>query len=84
MPNVKTAISLDESIFAQVDDLAREMQVSRSWLFARAVEEFIERHENRQLLAALNAAYEDAPTPEEARLRREARQQQRQIVEGEW
>ena len=84
MPNVKTAISLDETLFAQIDDLAREMQIPRSRLFAQAVEEFIQRHENRQLLVALNAAYEDAPTAEEEALQRRMRQQQRQMVEGEW
>ena len=84
MPDVKTVISLDESLLAQVDELAREMQVSRSRFFAQAVEEFIERHENRQLLAALNAAQDDAPAAEEELLQREMRRRQRQLVEDEW
>lgn len=84
MVNVKTAISLNESLFEQVNDLARELQISRSYLFARAVEEFIQRYENRQLLEALNAAYDDSPAPGEQALQREMRRRHRQLTEGQW
>ncbi|MBV7334347.1 hypothetical protein KFU94_40155 [Chloroflexi bacterium TSY] len=62
---VKTAISLEDSLFEKVEALMKELQISRSRLFALAVQEFIERHENRRLLAALNAAYDDFPDEEE-------------------
>ena len=39
MASIKTAISLQQSLFEQVDTLARELQVSRSRLFALAIEE---------------------------------------------
>ncbi len=84
MASIKTAISLRESLFEQVEALAEEMRVSRSRLFALAVEEFIRRHRSRQLLDQLDRAYEDAPDPAEQVLRRRMRHQHRQIVEGEW
>ena len=58
MANVKTAISLQRPLFEQVDALAQELQISRSRLFVLAVEAFIRRYQNRQLLEAINEAYQ--------------------------
>jgi metal-responsive CopG/Arc/MetJ family transcriptional regulator len=84
MTNVKTAISLQQSLFEQVEALAQELQISRSRLFVLAVEAFIQRYQNRQLLAAINEAYDDLPDSEEQSLRHQRRQQHRQMVEGQW
>ena len=84
MTTKKTAISLQQSLFEQVDALARQLHVSRSQVFALAVEEYIQRHQNRKLLAAINAAYEASPGVEEQTLRREMRRQHRQLVDGPW
>ncbi len=84
MVNVKTAISLQKSLFERVDDLAQELQVPRSHLFVLAVEEFIQRHENRRLLEALNDAYDDVPDSDEQVLRDRMRQRHRELVEGQW
>lgn len=84
MPTVKTAISIQESVFDQVNALAEELQIPRSQLFVLAVEEFIKRHENRMIFEALNEVYADAPDPEEGALHEGMRRQQRQLVEGQW
>ena len=84
MTNVRTAISIPEPLFEQVKELAEKSKISRSRLFVLAVEDFIRRHENRRLLEALNAAYDDAPDPEEQTLRQNMRSQHRQMVEGQW
>ena len=68
----------------RVDALARELGMSRSHLFALAVKDFVHRHENRQLLEALNTAYDDSPDPEEQALREKMRPRHRQLVEGQW
>ena len=81
---VKTAISLEESLFERVETLAKELNISRSHLFALAAQEFVRRYENRRLLDAINAAYEDLPDPDEQALRQKMRVQHRQLVEGEW
>ena len=83
MANVKTAISIQQSLFEQADALARELHISRSRLFALAVEDFMQRYENQRLLERINDAYADI-TPEEQALLRRMRRQQRQMVEGEW
>ncbi len=84
MPNVKTAISMEEPLFKEVDALAREMRLPRSQLFVKAVEEFIERHRNQQLLQKINEAYADEPDPAERDYRSRMRSHHRRIVEGQW
>jgi metal-responsive CopG/Arc/MetJ family transcriptional regulator len=61
MPNVKTAISIEKPIFDQVNDLARNLNISRSRLFVMAAQEFIQRHANMKLLQTINDAYDDLP-----------------------
>ena len=84
MTNVKTAISLRQSLFEQIEVLAAELQISRSRLFALAAEAFIQDHQNQKLLKAINAAYDDLPDAGEPSLRRKMRQQHRRLVEGQW
>jgi len=84
MATVKTAISLEDSLFKEAEALAKKMKVSRSRLFALALEEFLRRHQNQQLLEQLNAAYDDAPDPEEEALLHAARHSYRRLVNDEW
>ncbi len=83
MQNVKTAISIRKSLFEQAESLARRMKISRSHLFALALEEYIRRQENRELLAQINAAYADKPNTERM-IRHKMRRTHRHLVEGEW
>ena len=64
MPNVKTAISIEEPIFEEMDVLAKTLKISRSRVFALAAQEFIQRHRNIELLQSLNDAYDDLPESE--------------------
>ena len=84
MTTVKTAISIEKSLFDEVNALAEELQMPRSQLFVLAVEEFIRRHQSHRMLDALNALYADVPDPNEEALREGMRRQHRQLVEGQW
>ena len=84
MSYVKTAISLQETLLQKIDALARELEVSRSRLFALAAEEFLQRYQNQKLLEAINAAYDDLPDPEEETLHQHLRDQHRQLVNEQW
>ena len=84
MATVKTAISIRKSLFDQANNLAEELQVSRSQLFVLAVEEFIERRQNRKILETLNKVYSDTSDLDEETLREGMRRQHRQLVEGQW
>ena len=84
MANVKTAISIQESLFDDVDVLAHKMHVSRSQLFARAMRDFIRKQQNQQLLQQLNTAYDDVPDSEERKWQSQARRQHQQLMERQW
>jgi metal-responsive CopG/Arc/MetJ family transcriptional regulator len=81
---IKTAISLQKSLFEQVETMAHELNVSRSRLFVLALEDFIRRYHNQQLLEQINRAYEDLPDPAEQAFLAKMRRQHRRIVKGEW
>ena len=85
MTNVKTAISIQEALFEQVENMAQEMNISRSRVFAMAVEEFFRMRQNQQLLAALNEAYgDDTLTSEDEQYMKWTKQTHRKVVAEEW
>lgn len=84
MASIKTAISLQKPLLDKVDALAKELDLSRSRLFALAAEEFIQHHKNRELLEAINIAYDDFADPEEQIVHEKMRHKHRQLVEGQW
>jgi len=84
MESIKTAISIDKSLFTQANALARKMKVSRSRLFVMALENYIRQQENLKLLEEVNAVYTDGPSDEEKELLRRMRKSSRRLVEGQW
>jgi metal-responsive CopG/Arc/MetJ family transcriptional regulator len=84
MANVKTAVSIQESLFEQAEEMARRMQISRSHLYALALEAYIRREENRMLRAQIDTAYAEEPDMTEGAIRRQARHTHRRMVEDEW
>ena len=84
MPQVKTAISLPESLFDQAEELAAELEIPRSQLFALALEELLRRHRNRELLAAINEAHAEAHRRRDRKRRDLARSKHRKLLEGQW
>jgi len=85
MANIKTAVSIQESIFEQVETIAHEMKVSRSRLFGLALEIFIRDYQDRRLFEAINqACAEVSDDPLEQSRLRQIRRQHRRMVEGEW
>ena len=64
MSNVKTAISIEKPVFEQMDDLAKNLKISRSRIYSIAAREFLQRHNNLELLKLINEANEDSPEPD--------------------
>lgn len=54
---MKTAISLPDPLFAAADHLARRLGVSRSELYATAIEEYLRAHRDDAVTEALNRVY---------------------------
>ncbi len=83
MPSVKTAISLQKPLFEKVNGLAKELKISRSQLFAIALEEYITHYQNQMLLNNINAAYDDQPDETEIEQQRLMKQKQLQFIMAE-
>jgi len=81
---IKTAISIQKSLFEQAESLAQQLNMSRSHLFGLAIETFIKKHQNQILLDEINQAYADEPDPNENVRLAKMRSQHRSLVEGEW
>ena len=84
MANVKTAISIEQPLFEEMEVLAEEMDVSRSYLFALAAREFVQRHKSQKLLDAINSAYGGSPDGTEEKVPPPIRSRHRELVEGQW
>ncbi len=82
MPNIKTAVSIPAPLFQRAERMAREMDISRSEFFARAVEHYLRQHENEELLAKIDRACDG--TQPDAAYEAQARKRHRRMVEGEW
>ncbi len=54
---VKVAISIPDRVFEEADVLARHLRVSRSRVYARAVEEFVGKHRGKTVREVLDAVY---------------------------
>lgn len=65
MTHVKTAVSIEESLFEAAEAWAGKLGISRSRLFAEAVREYVRRRENEELLRRLNEAHADGLDEEE-------------------
>jgi hypothetical protein len=61
MAHVKSAISIEESVFLRMETLARELGMPRSRLFTVAMSEYLDRHERRKMLEKIDAAYAEPP-----------------------
>ena len=59
---MKTAISIPDTVFAAADELAQRLQLSRSQLYSRAVESFVQAHRQESVTAALDRVYATEPS----------------------
>jgi hypothetical protein len=58
---MKTAVSLPDDLFAEAESYARARGPSRSHLYAAALREFLVRHTDDAITAAINAAIDADP-----------------------
>ena len=83
MSKVKTAVSLSEEVLSNADRLAESLSTSRSQIFEMALLEFVERHQNQQMLEQLNDVYSEELTTEEIQLTRRMKSVYKSAIE-EW
>ena len=84
MSNVKTAISVQEPLFHKIEQVAAELKVTRSRLFAMAVEKFIRDYENQKTLELLNEVYADDHDEDERVVDSMRKQLHKVVDQEEW
>jgi hypothetical protein len=83
MTTIKTAVSIEETLFRRVEATASEMQVSRSRLISMALEVFFAECRKREIGAILEEEYADGPTEEEQDTLNAMRRYQVKLWQGE-
>jgi len=71
---MKTAISIPDAVFEEAERLADRLQTSRSQLYTRALAEFVARHDDDRVAAAMNAVIEEVGSAPDDFTREAARQ----------
>jgi metal-responsive CopG/Arc/MetJ family transcriptional regulator len=54
---MKTAVSIPDPVFEEADQLAKKMGVSRSELYATAIQAYVQSHRADDITEALNRIY---------------------------
>lgn len=54
---MKMAISIPDELFERAEELAERLEVSRSQLYARAIEEYADRHASERVRQMLDEVY---------------------------
>ncbi len=60
--DMKTAISIPDKVFDSADSLAKKMKLSRSQLYAKAIEEFVAEHARMSVREKLDQVYATEPS----------------------
>jgi predicted transcriptional regulator len=78
---MKTAVSIPDDVFADAERLASRLQTSRSQLYARAIAEFVARHDDDRVTALMDQAVREAESEDATFLRTAA---QEAVRRTEW
>lgn len=54
---MKTAISIPDSVYEAAEELAHRLGISRSHLYATAVERYLSEHSQQEVIERLNQVY---------------------------
>jgi hypothetical protein len=60
------------------------MKVPRSRIYALALQDYLRRMENMNLLAQINAAHGDEPKAAEKTFRQKSKRAHRRLADGDW
>ena len=78
---MKTAVSIPDDVFEDAERLAGRLQTSRSQLYARALSEFVARHDDDHVTASINRVVDEVGTEIDDFTHQAARQALRRV---EW
>ena len=78
---MKTAVSLPDELFAEAEEYGECHHVSRSALYARAIREYLTRHNDDAITAGINRVADEIDTALEPDLANASRQR---LQQQEW
>ena len=78
---MKTAVSIPDDVFEDAERLASKLQTSRSKLYARALAEFVARHDDNRVTALMDEAVREAGGQRDTVVAAAARQSMQRV---EW
>jgi predicted transcriptional regulator len=81
---MKTAISLDSDLLQRADQTARAMGLTRSRLFSLAIEDYLRRRQQQNMIEQLNQVYSDEAQPTEARTAKRMKAKFRSVIKDRW
>lgn len=81
---MKTAIPLEDDLLLQPDRTAREMGVSRSRLFSIALQAYLRKRRNAEIVDRLKKVYADAPATDEQRTVAGIKRKFRSAIRESW
>ena len=85
MAYIKTAISIDEDVFKDVQRVIHKIHISRSRLFEIAARDWLKKQQQKLLIQQINSAVEQDTFDEQDRRQMELmRDHQRKLVQGKW
>ena len=85
MAHIKTAISIDENVFKDVQRVTHMIHISRSRLFEIAVRDWLKKQQQKLLIQQINSAVEQDTFDEQDHRQMELmRDHQRNLVQGRW
>jgi len=70
---VKTAISIPDEIFREIERFSKEHRYSISEVFVMAVKEFLDKLKSKEVFNALNEVYSEPESLEETTLREKSK-----------
>jgi len=76
---MKTAVSIPDEVFEDAERLVSRFQTSRSQLYARALTEFVARHDEDRITASMNRIIEEVDPENDDFTRKAARQTLRRV-----
>ena len=78
---MKIALSIPDELFDSAETLSKRLKVSRSRLYATAMEDFVAKHQAKKVTERLNAVY----ASQDSRLDRATRRlQARSLTQNPW
>ncbi len=80
---MKTAISIPDDLFEDIDKLSKKLHCSRSKIIANASREYIDKLKNKKILDSINKVYSEKETANEVNLRNKSKKYYSKLLKDE-